>query len=64
MMRSEPWTRAAPGVLELEVDDELFLDPMEAPGLLAGSEASLDDIEPWQRLGDIIGQVTGEAEAD
>jgi hypothetical protein len=63
-MRTEPWTSTAPGVLEIEMDDDFYGDPLETPGLLAGLDASLEDIEPWQRLGDLLGHVTGEADTD
>ena len=49
---------------ELEMDGELFDEPIDALAMLAGIEASPDDLEPWQRLGDVLGQITGEVEAD
>ena len=49
---------------EIEMDGELFDEPIEALAKLAGLEASLDDLEPWQRLGDVLGQITGEAATD
>lgn len=47
-----------------EMDDELFDEPLDALDLLAGIETSLDDLEPWQRLGDVLGMITGEAATD
>lgn len=47
-----------------EMDDELFDEAFDAEAMLAGIEASLDDAEPWQRLGEVLGRITGEIEAD
>ena len=53
---------------ELEMDGELFDEPIDTLAVLAGPEASLevslDDLAPWQRLGDVLGQITGEAATD
>jgi len=39
--------------LDAEKDDET----VAAADCLAGLDASLDDAEPWQRLGDILGRI-------
>jgi len=39
--------------LEADPDDEAVV----AVDVLAGLEPSLDDTEPWQRLGDILGRI-------
>ncbi len=46
-----------------EIDAELFEEPFDGEAL-AGIDAALDDVEPWQRLGDVLGRLTGEAETD
>ena len=66
-MRPEtPDPRAAPlPDSDWEIDAEIFDghwdDPWDGPALEA-AETRLEDEEPWQRLGDIIGRITGEAE--
>ncbi len=50
-------------VQELEMDAELFDEPPDILGL-AGITADGDDIEPWQRLGDLLDQITGEVETE
>lgn len=49
--------------LEWEIDTELFDPPFETRALEI-VEASLEDVEPWQRLGDLLGRITGEADID
>lgn len=63
-MRTEPWTSATTGLLELEMDDELFEEQLTMAGLFSAIDARPEDIEPWQRLGDLLGHLTGEAETD
>ncbi len=41
--------------MEPDHDDE----SVTAAQLSAGLDAPLDDTEPWQRLGDILGRITG-----
>jgi hypothetical protein len=65
MVRRGAVLEAAPETgCELEIDAELFDEPFDALALLASIEASLDDVEPWQRLSDVLGRITGEAETD
>ena len=42
-------------MMEADHDDET----VAAAKLSASLDASLDDTEPWQRLGDILGRITG-----
>lgn len=35
-----------------------------AVDFLAGREAHVEDVEPWQRLGDILGRIIGMVEVD
>ncbi len=46
-----------------EIDAELFDETFDTQ-LLAGLETDLEDVEPWQRLGDVLGRITGEADTD
>lgn len=46
--------------MDTEQDDEM----VAAADVLAGLEASLEDAEPWQRLGDILGRITGIVDLD
>ncbi len=46
---------------EWEIDAEIFDEPLDCEAL-AAIETSLEDDEPWQRLGDVLGRITGEAE--
>ena len=49
---------------ELEMDAELFDEPCDTLAVLAGLETTVEDVEPWQRLGDVLGRVTGELDTD
>jgi hypothetical protein len=49
--------------LDWEIDAEIFEEPFETSALQI-LEASLEDVEPWQRLGDLLGRITGEADAE
>ena len=46
---------------ECEIDAELFEETSESQAL-AAIETDLEDVEPWQRLGDVLGRLTGEVE--
>ena len=48
----------------VEIDADVFDDGFDAEALLASIEASLDDAEPWRRLGEVLGRITGELEPD
>jgi hypothetical protein len=48
---------------EWEIDAELFDEVFDAQAL-AGIETDLEDVEPWQRLGDLLGRLTGEVDTD
>jgi len=48
----------------LEMDVELFDEAFDAEALLASIEATLEDAEPWQRLSEILGRITGEIDDD
>lgn len=53
-----------PGMVqELEIDAELFDEPLDTLAL-AGITADGEGIEPWQRLGDLLDQITGEVETE
>jgi|GEM_PF-1879623 len=49
--------------LDWEIDPEIFAEPFDALALEI-VEASLEDVEPWQRLGDVLGRITGEADTE
>lgn len=49
--------------LDWEIDAEIFDEPFDALALEI-VEASLEDVEPWQRLGDVLGRITGEADTE
>jgi hypothetical protein len=49
---------------ELEMDTELFDEQDDTLAVLAGLETTVEDVEPWQRLGDVLGRVTGEVDID
>jgi hypothetical protein len=46
-----------------ELDPELFEERLDTR-LREGSECRSEDLEPWQLLGELIDQITGEAAAD
>ena len=46
-----------------EIDAELFDETVDSQAL-AGIETDLEDVEPWQRLGDVLGRITGEVDTD
>jgi hypothetical protein len=46
--------------LEAELGDET----VAAVDFGAGPEESLDDVDPWQRLGDVLVRITGSVEVD
>ena len=48
---------------EWEIDAELF-DETADTRALAGIETDFEDVEPWQRLADLLGRITGEADTD
>jgi hypothetical protein len=48
---------------EWEIDPDLFDEAYDGDAF-AGIDTDLDDVEPWQRLGDVLGRLTGEAETD
>ena len=48
---------------EWEIDAELFDEAFDTQAL-AGIETDLEDVEPWQRLGDVLGRITGEVDTD
>jgi len=49
--------------LDWEIDTELFDPPFDTRALEV-VEASVEDVEPWQRLGDLLGRITGEADTE
>ena len=48
---------------EWEIAAELFDETFDTQAL-AGIETDLEDVEPWQRLADVLGRITGEADTD
>ena len=48
---------------EWEIDVDVFEEAFDTQAL-AGIETHLEDVEPWQRLGDLLGRLTGEVDTD
>ena len=48
---------------DLEFDAEIFEEQFDTLALET-IEASLEDVEPWQRLGDLLGRITGEVDTE
>jgi len=48
---------------DFEFDAEIFEEQFDSLALET-IEASLEDVEPWQRLGELLGRITGEVDTD
>lgn len=60
---ASPWVAG----MEVEIDAELFDGTGEQLTLAGGHrglEPDPEDCEPWQHLGDVLGELTGELEVD
>lgn len=55
---------AAETEMDMEIDEEFFDDTFDAEALLANIQTSLEDPEPWQRLSEVLGRITGEIDSD